>query len=740
MRRVRHSDIEKRNYLLLHRLARLYGVETAYRDVHGRQKVSSAEGLVQILRTLGASVTGLDDASSALKERREASWRRTVEPVAVAWDGGPASIELRLASGQSTSQAGCTLELESGESRSWRLDLRSLRTRATAEIEGARYVTKRLVLAGKLPWGYHRLALEMPGAAAETMIISAPRRAYDLAHDGEAAPGSGRRPWGVFLPLYALQSARSWGVGDLTDLEALVEWTNGLGGSAVATLPLLATFLEEPFDPSPYAPASQLFWNELYLDVERVPELQVSKPAEARLNSPEVQEQLGALRSGRLVDYGRAMAAKRKIIEELARYAFGEGNGLAGVARETRRAQAFRGFLDANPQVEDYARFRAVCERQRRPWTEWPEALRDGKVSGGEYDEGARCYHLYAQWVTDEQLAGLSAKARRSPPGLCLDLPLGLHPAGYDVWRHRDSYVLAATAGAPPDIVFTGGQNWGFPPLHPETRRQKGYRYYIDCLRHQFRHAGLVRIDHVMGLHRLFWIPKGYEPAHGAYVRYPADELYAILCLESHRHKSLIVGENLGTVPRDVNPMMVRHNIKRMYVIGYELAGQDRLRPVYPDSVASLNTHDMPTFGAFWEGLDIRDRQALGFLTGRAAAAERKLRRAVRKSMTAFFRRRGLLEESGYGAQPKDADPHAVLRAFLRFLSASASELLLINLEDLWLEREPQNVPGTSDQRANWRRKARYSLETFCRMPEVVDTLGEVDRLRREPGGRGGKR
>ncbi len=307
---------------------------------------------------------------------------------------------------------------------------------------------------------------------------------------------------------------------------------------------------------------------------------------------------------------------------------------------------------------------------------------------------------------------------------------MGLHPAGYDVWRHRDSYVPEVSAGAPPDIVFTGGQNWGFPPLHPETRRQKGHRYYIDCLRHQLQRAGLVRIDHVMGLHRLFWIPKGYEPAHGAYVRYPAEELYAILCLESHRHKSLIVGENLGTVPRYVNPTMARHNIKEMYVVQYVLAGQDRLRPVHPDSVASLNTHDMPPFRAFWEGLDIEDRRSLGFLTGRSATEERKLRARVRKSMISFFKRRGQLKHTGDAANSKHAGPE-VVRAFLEFLSASPSELVLVNLEDLWLESEPQNVPGTSDQRPNWRRQARHRLEAFCRMPQVLDTLTEVNRLRK---------
>jgi len=726
MRRARHSRREPRKYPSLHRLAALYGVETAYLDVHARRKEANPEGLVLILRALGAPLAGVEDIPAAIRERHEADWRTIAPPVAVAWDGGPAGIELRLDTSQADAVADCELELESGERRSWKGELAELNPRAAVQVEGRRYVAKTLALDGKLAVGYHKFRLTLPGVATETLILSAPTRAYQPPGWGGTTSGS-CRPWGVFLPLHALHSARSWGAGDFRDLDALLDWTHGLGGSAVATLPLLSTFLETPFDPSPYSPASRLFWNELYIDVERLPEFRGSPAAQSRLYSAEVARALESLRTGRRVDYRRAMAAKRLILEPLAREFFGEANGVAQLARETDRAQAFRRFVESNPAVEDYARFRAVGERERRPWIVWPERLRAGNIQPEDYDAAARNYHLYVQWAASEQLTTLADKARRIPPGLCLDLPVGLHPAGYDVWRHRDSFVLDETAGAPPDIIFTGGQNWGFPPLHPDPRRQAGYRYYIDCLRQQLRFAGLLRVDHVMGLHRLFWIPRGYDPTHGTYVRYPAEHLYAILCIESHRHQSVIAGENLGIVPRNVNPAMARHNIKRMYVVQYGLSGRDRLRPVEPDSIASLNTHDMPPFAAFWEGLDIEDRRALGFLAERPAVAERRLRALVRKSMTEFFKRRGQLKSAT--ADSKRCRPE-IVRAFLSFLSSSPAELVLVNLEDLWLEREPQNVPGTNRQRPNWRRKARHSLEEFRRMPQVLEILREANRLR----------
>src|SRR3990172_6909058 len=239
----------------------------------------------------------------------------------------------------------------------------------------------------------------------------------------------------------------------------------------------------------------------------------------------------------------------------------GGGRGWAG----------FGGLVAGHPEVEDYARFRATGERQRAPWPSWSRPLCDGVLTEGDYDERARRYHLYVQWVAREQIRVLSEHSRRAGVNLYLDLPLGVHPHSYDVWREREAFVLGVSGGAPPDVVFTQGQDWGFPPLHPEAIREQGYRYVIAYLRHQLQHTTLLRIDHVMGLHRLFWIPKGLEARDGVCVRYPAEELYAIFCLESHRHRASIVGENLGTVPAYVNSAMARHNLHRMYVLQYEL-------------------------------------------------------------------------------------------------------------------------------------------------------------------------
>jgi 4-alpha-glucanotransferase len=691
-------------------LARMYGVQTAFYDVEGRRQQASPEAVLLVLRALGVPVESFANVSDALRERRRELWARAVEPVTVAWEGQPVGIDLRLPATSAEGTIRCHLASESRETRNWTSDVGELPVVESAFVDGIRYQVRTLSLPFALPWGYHRLALECGGKRFETLLVSGSRRAYGRG-EGEAT-----KSWGVFLPLYALHSGRSWGAGDLSDLRALMGEVAEFGGSVVATLPLLASFLEHPLEPSPYAPVSRLFWNEFYIDVTCVPELERCPSAQAIVASPEVQQEVEALRSLPLVDYGRGMALKRRVLEELAR---------CFSAERPQRQNAFARFLEAHPSLEDYARFRATVERRRAPWSVWPQPLRDGVLKAGDYDEAAKYYHLYAQWVTQEQMQALYERGRAAGVKLCLDLPLGVHPDGYDVWRQRDVFALRATAGSPPDTFFTKGQNWGFPPLHPEAMRKQGYRYFIDCLHHHLQHAGILRLDHIMSLHRLYWIPTGMDAPDGVYVRYPWEELYAILSVESHRHQALIVGEDLGTVPRYVRRAMARHNIHRTYVVQFELR-PERKRPVGTvpaASVASVNTHDMPPFAAFWRGLDIDDRLKRGLLDDREARSERRSRQLLKQSFLALLKRRGLLK----GA---DADERGVLRACLAFLSASPARVVLVSLENLWLETRPQNVPGTSDEHANWRRKAYHTLEAFRHMPEVVGVLQEMGRLR----------
>jgi 4-alpha-glucanotransferase len=695
----------------LHQLARLYDVQTAYYDVNHHRQEASEESLLAVLRSLGAPVASLRDVPLAWRELQQALWRRVIEPVVVAWNGESLPMEVHLPLNASEANLKCHLKLETGKHLRWEWHGADFEVLKAANVEGRPYVVKQLALPSQLPWGYHRLTLELLGRNEESVIISAPLKTYT------PPVGLENRSFGVFLPLYALHSENSWGSGDFSDLRALVAWGARMGGRVVATLPLLATFLDEPCELSPYLPVSRLLWNEFYLDINAVAELKGLPSAQALLGSPSFQNDLRALRDSQLVDYQRQMALKRQVLKELSRRLFAEASN---------RLWELHRFTEEKPLVDNYARFRAACESHGDSWRFWPQPLREGTLTERDYDEENKRYHLYVQWLAHEQIESVSEEAKEKSVQLYLDLPLGVHPNGYDAWREREIFMPDTSAGAPPDAVFTKGQNWRFPPLHPEKIRQQGYRYIIDCLRHHLRYASILRIDHVMGLHRLFCIPKGLEAEQGVYVRYQAEELYAILALESNRHKAIIVGEDLGTVPSYVRPAMRRHDLHHMYVVHYELASDLRrgLPPVSPNSVASLNTHDMSPFAAFWQGLDIEERRKIGLLNKAGAEEEKNRRLGMKKTLVTFLQDRDWL-------QGAENDMAAVLKACLSFLAASQAWMVLINLEDLWLETQLQNVPSTGKEYPNWRRKAEYTLEQFCRLPQVTDTLLTVKELRK---------
>lgn len=647
-------------------LAKRHAVRTSYVDTHGRTRTASPDALLAVLEALGVPVERVSDAPEAIRRGEAGERVRLAPPAVVAWLGQPGRVPLALEPGEERRGATCRIETEAGEAREWR-------------VEGAMLETDAAVpLPVDLPAGYHELAVAVNGRTASTLVIAAPPAAYDPAGRG----------WDVFLPLYALRSARSRGIADLTDLEALLDWVSGLGASGVATLPLFAAYLDRPFDPSPYAPVSRLFWNELYLDPSRSPELALAPATQALLASDDVRREIDRLRSSPLVDYREVAALARRMLEPLAEAFFDAG-------RDTW--DPFRSFAGRSPEIDRYARFRAAVEAHGGDWRSWPEGMRAGTIEPGRYSARSADYHRYVQWLADRQLSELAGRATANGAGLSLDLPLGVHPDGFDAWRFQDRFAARVSAGAPPDDFFAGGQDWGFPPLHPERIRETGYAYVRAALATACRHASTLRIDHAMGLHRLFWVPHGMAPTEGVYVEYPAEELWAILCLESARHATRLVGEDLGTVPTEVREAMSRHAVGRMYVAPFELVmdGQARLAPVPERSWASLGTHDMPPFAGLWESRDDTWRQAFAAAIGADRAA-----------------------------------PDAALRAALHHLAESPARRVIVNLEDLWLEECPQNEPGTTSE-TNWRRQARHTLERITAMDEVVEPLREIDRRRR---------
>ena len=698
-------------------LAAKHGIQTSHQDMFGHRTVASAESLLEILRVLGAPIQRLDDVPRALRDHELRSWQSGLEPITVAWDGKLREVPLRLGESAASGRARCRILFEDGLLQEWEVEIEKLKTGERIEIGNKRHVLKKLPISVRLPVGYHHIHVECRAGGFESLVIAAPPRAY------EPPDSPGGKPWGVFLPLYSLYSKNSWGVGDFSDLGRMAAWVSEQGGSVVSTLPLLAAFLDHPYDISPYQPASRLFWNEMYVDPRRAPEFESCGAARSLVHSSFWERDLAALQSLPRVDHRRLVALKRPVLEAMAR---------SLVETPSQRSESFHEYVSRQRRLRDYARFRAATEKQKAPWPEWPQRLRNGQLQSGEYYPASERYHEYGQWLAEEQLQAL-AQDKAGGAGLYLDLPLGVHPDSYDVWRERDVFALDASAGAPPDTLFTKGQNWGFPPLHPEALRRKGYSYWIESLRRQFQYASAARIDHVMSLHRLFWIPQGREAKDGVYVHYRPEELYAIVCLESHRSKTFVVGENLGTVPPEVAVEMDRRSLSPMYVLQYEAQPDPKhaLRSVPDSATASLNTHDMPPFTAFCKGNDLEELQELGLMDPEECRQRAADRRKTVDALRHFLEGRADgHNKAGRTAKSAAAPPAKVLEESLQWLAASNARMVLVNLEDLWGEMAPQNVPGTNLERPNWQRKARYSLEDFTQSSRVAAILQAIGKLR----------
>lgn len=666
------ADENPNDLQALHHLAELSGIQLSYTDGLGHTREAKTEPLIHVLRLLGHEITDLSQAPAALKAATLSSWYFHVEPSTVVWRGETGTLAIRCPAG-AYAAISCSLQIEDGELIEWQTELSQLQAHAGHEIDGHHYV-ERLLPLPLLPVGYHKLHLKHASFEADVFLISAPRRAFEFEGDSE---------WGVFAPLYSLHSDRSWGAGDLSDLRTLADWTHDQGGSFVATLPLLAMFLgEQSYSASPYSPVSRLFWNEFYIDAARAAE--GCPPALDFLHQDSTLQAIRQARSADTVQYRDIFKLKRQLLEKLA------------TCRQSD-------VPEPDNLRTQYARFRAVHERQQRPWQQWPEALRAGTITPDDYDAEVYAFYLMAQQVIDEQMEDLKHDLAVRSQKLYLDLPIGGHSDGFDAWRYAGLFADGVSCGAPPDRLFTLGQDWGLPPQIPSRMRASGYEYLRQMLTHHLSLADVLRFDHVIGLRRLYWIPNGSPATEGIFVTYPQDELFAILAIESNRHRSVIVGENLGTVPPEVNEAMMRHGVYETYVLQYELPGaaQRALRTAPRGALASLNTHDMPPFASYWSGDDIDLRTRLGISNETLAEQERQERATERETLQRVLLEEGLLTEGS-------GDVAKLFEASVRLLARSAAQYIVINLEDLWLETETQNVPGTAE--GNWQRPLRRAL------------------------------
>lgn len=688
-------------------LARAHGIQTGYLTSDGHRRIASDEVLVSVLRALGTELRHPEDADAELRALESVRARRPVAPVLAHRQGEVLDASVVLPHNPEPEEVWISIRSESGAVSRINSGDVELSRKASRYIDGAEVTLARLRIPVQLPVGYHRLEIDGPGLNGSALVVSAPGR----------APRP-ERAWGAFMPVHALRTASDWGSGSFGDLGSLCEWIGEMGGGFVGCLPVNATFSGVPFaDPSPYRPASRLAWNESYVDLESIPDVAACDRARELMCSPKLAESLGGLRKALRADPEAVAAQKRRILEALASCVWS--------SRSARREQ-LESFIDSRPESVPFARFMARCEERARPFWEWPAAevaqSAHGAEKAGELEPRVLT-HLYAQWIADEQLARAGSRGA----GLYLDVPVGVHPAGFDPWYEPESFVEGVSGGAPPDAFFSEGQVWGFPPMHPHGARDSEYRHFVAVLRHVMRHASVVRLDHIMGLHRMYWVPDGAGARDGVYVRYRAKELYAVICVEAHRSSTTVVGEDLGTVPGSVRRAMDRDGLAHSFVFEFASRYSDPLPTPPQCSLASLSTHDLPTFGAYWRGLDIEERVGPDQLDrphARALVCERaRWRRAVLEK----------LEDPGPGEAPttSDVSTEQALAGCLGHLAAGPAGLVMVDLEDLWGETDPQNRPGSGAGAGNFLRRARRTLEEVRSDPFAAHLLGQVNRLRR---------
>ncbi|MGI8658620.1 MAG: 4-alpha-glucanotransferase [Candidatus Limnocylindria bacterium] len=525
-----------------------------------------------------------------------------------------------------------------------------------------------------VPFGYHRLE---PDDAPPQLVITGPGRCHLPA---------GLRAWGWAIQLAATRSRLSWGIGDLGDLAAFARWSADAGAGFVAVSPLGAPNPGPKPEPSPYYPSTRRFGSPLHVDVASLA---------GSVDVADLVAQGEALNQDRLIDRARVLQLKREALERI--WAAGVPDREAFASWRAGRGTA----------LEHWAIFVVLSERFGPGWHAWPEEFRSPggaavKRAASEHAD-AVTFHAWIQYVFDRQLADASSHLRR-----IADMPVGVDPGGFDAWDWQDQVAQEMTVGAPPDRFNRAGQDWGLPPFIPHRLRAAGYRPFVDTIRAQLRHAGGLRIDHVLGLFRLWWVPAGMGPAYGAYVRYPTEELLEIVALESHRAEAVVIGEDLGTVPPGVRDSLRRHRLLSTRLVLFERKPPE----AYPrQSFAGVTTHDLPTVPGAWSGADLADQVESGITPDPDGAALLRARLAA---------------VAGVGAEAGAAEVSAALH---RRVAASPAALVAATLEDALGVLERPNLPGTvGTQRPNWSRALPIPIEDLAEHPGIRST---TDAMRR---------
>jgi 4-alpha-glucanotransferase len=649
------------------------GVQQSFWDIFGRRHLTAPETNRAILTALGFECSSEESLRAAITAREESETQRALPPVLVVGEKDPLPPGLEII----TEQGG------------------------------------RLAGGDHPPLGYHE------GSSGDTTmrLIVTPDRAHP--------PVPGKHA-GLGITLYGLRSHRNWGVGDFRDLRDLIDWAvPTLHIDFIALNPLHAIHNRRPYNTSPYLPNSIFYRNFIYLDVEAVAGYDRIRQ---RFEHGETCAELVRLRASDVVEYEQVAAIKRQALELIFNFNPPGRDCREWISQEgdLLRLYATHSALDQHLHAQDAGVW---------VWPDWPEEYRDPASDAVREFAAAHereiLFHGWLQWHIDRQLAVAQGHARAAGMriGLYHDLALATDRCGSDLWAHRKFFVAGCRVGSPPDDFSPTGQDWSFPPPNSSQHREDGYRLFIESIRKSMQHGGALRIDHVMRLFRLYWIPEGHTAAEGAYVRERAADLVRILALESIRNEAVIIGEDLGTVEPEVREILASFGILSYRLLYFEREnGGFKLPEQYPaQAVASTTTHDLATIAGFWTGNDIEARFRACTIDQAAYEAQKADREREKQNLLDALLTAGLLPDSyGGGAADVHQLTGEIHNAIVGFLARTPSVLWLVNQEDLTMEAAQQNLPGTTSQYPNWSRKMSWSIQDLAQLQTARDCTAMV--------------
>ncbi len=722
-------------------LAKSRGIVTEYIDAWGEPAQVHPESEAIILQAMGYPLQDESKLNQRLDKDTQRYWQTPLDPVTVLRTGKPITVRVRLPAGKLKSKMTWQIVPE-GKKQSLSplsFDAQAGSLQKTQVLNAHTYQEFIVPIDATLPLGYHRVALcgGRGKVLAESLLIIAPPRCHIPSNIAQ-----GEKMWGISVQLYCVRSQRNWGIGDFSDLCALIEQSALAGAQFLGLNPLHALSPAHPERASPYSPSSRTWLNALYIDVTAVEGFANASDVQAEIASPAFQNQLSQARANDYVDYEAVAALKypvlRKLFEQFCQ---------KHVARKTAQGKAFARFVaqggDSLMHIATYDALQAHLKADGKAswgWPVWPEKLKDyhrAKVT--EFRQNHKDdieFYCYLQWLASLQLDAAHQTAENAGMriGLYRDLAVGVNLGSAEVWADKELYCVDASIGAPPDILGPLGQNWGLPPMDPEVLYQRAYQPIIELFRSNMQSCGALRIDHVMALMRLWWVNAEDTADKGAYVSYRLDDLLGILALESERHQCLVIGEDLGTVPKAIRTKLTDNGVHSYRVFFFEQA-EDKgfYAPAhYPEqAMATLTTHDMPTLIGYWHCKDLELGRQLGLYPNDQVLKKLYDERLRDKQqiLNSLHGHHALPDWVGRDAlsTPMSRDLNFGMQVHL---AGSASALLSLQLED-WLEMEqPVNVPGTSTEYPNWRRKLTRNLEDIFQTPELVDLAEKVTRAR----------